>query len=182
MTLEPVSIRDTLGREVVLRHAQPADAAALIEYLKITAAETPYLIREPDEITLTLEEEIGFIERKEKEPRELLLIALVNGKHVGNCSLMRIAPYRRYAHRCSIAIALYEEYCGCGIGRRMLQTVLDAARQAGYTQAELEVLSDNRRAIALYRKLGFEKFGTLPDNVRYADGTCADADWMMKKL
>ena len=56
------------------------------------------------------------------------------------------------------------------------------AKEAGYEQAELEVISDNQRAIALYRSLGFEKYGTFPDNVRYSDGTYADADWMMKKL
>lgn len=30
-------------------------ADALIQYLKVTSAETPYLIREPEEITLTHE-------------------------------------------------------------------------------------------------------------------------------
>ena len=34
----------------------------------------------------------------------------------------------------------------------------------------------------MYEKLGFEKFGTFPDNMKYADGTYMDANWMMKKL
>ena len=114
--------------------------------------------------------------------RELMLVAFIDGKHVGNCSLMSIAPYKRYIHRCNVAIALYKEYCGCGIGTAMLKTVLEVAQKVGYEQAELDAISTNDKAIALYEKLGFVKYGTLPDNVKYTDGTYADAVWMMKKL
>lgn len=182
MKFASILFKDKLGREVVLRNAQASDAAALIDYLKATAAETPYLVREPEEITITLEQEIRFIESKTDAAGELLLVALIDGKHIGNCSLMSIAPYKRYVHRCGIAIALYQEYCGCGIGKRMMQTILDVAKKAGYEQAELEVISDNKDAIALYKKLGFEKYGSFPDNMKYSDGTYADADWMMRKL
>ena len=182
MKFDTIQFIDKLGRKVCLRNAEEADAAALIDYLRITTAETPYLIREPEEVTITLEQEKCFIQRAKDEERELLLIAEIDGKHIGNCSLMNIAPYKRYGHRCGLAIALYQEYCGCGIGKVMMQTVLDVAKNIGYEQAELEVISDNQKAIALYRNLGFEKYGTFPNNMKYADGTYASADWMMKKL
>ena len=182
MKFEPIHIKDRLGRDVVLRSAEVSDAADLIDYLKITTAETPYLIREPQEVTLTLEQEQRFIESIMKAEKALLLIASIDGKHIGNCSLMSIAPYKRYAHRGEIAIALYQEYCGCGIGRVMMQTVLDVAKCLGYEQVELEVVSDNSRAIEMYKKLGFEKYGSFPNNMKYSDGTYADADWMMKVL
>ncbi len=182
MKFNSMQFKDKLGREVLLRNAEVSDAAALIYHLKITTAETPYLIREPQEITITLEQEKNFIESKIEAEGELLLVALIDGKHIGNCSLMSIAPYKRYAHRCGIAIALYKEYCGCGIGKMMMQTILDVAKKTGYEQAELEVISDNKDAIALYKKLGFEKYGLFPNNMKYSDGTYASADWMMKKL
>ena len=182
MRFDTVRFMDKLGREVCLRNAEESDAAALMDYLRITTAETPYLIREPEEVTITLVQEKNFVKSKIDAERELLLIAVIDGKHIGNCSLMSIAPYKRYAHRCEIAIALYQEYCGCGIGKVMLQTVLDVAKNVGYEQAELEVISDNQKAIALYRNLGFEKYGTFPNNMKYSDGTYASADWMMKKL
>ena len=55
-------------------------------------------------------------------------------------------------------------------------------REAGYEQAELEVMAENENAIAMYEKLGFKKYGTFPDNMKYADGSYMDAYWMMKKL
>lgn len=93
-----------------------------------------------------------------------------------------IGSYKRYAHRCDVAIALYPEFCGCGIGRTMLEQVLEVAKRLGFEQAELEVISDNKKAITLYEKLGFVKYGTFPNNMKYKNGEYASADWMMKKL
>ena len=175
-------IKDKKGRDVLLRSAEEKDAEALIDYMKITAAETPFLLREPDEISLTIEQEQAFIKAKKDSENELLLIAETGGRHIGNASLMSAGGFKRYRHRCEIAIALYQEYCGLGIGKAMLEMVFDIAKKAGYEQAELEVIANNKPAIALYEKLGFQKYGTFPDNMKYADGSYVDAYWMMKKL
>ena len=182
MICKPMKVIDKNGSEVTLRNAEINDAEDLIKYLKITASETPYLIREPDEVTLSLEQEQDFIQKVMDSDRELMLVAIIDGKHIGNCSLMGIGEYRRYQHRCSVALALYQEYCGRGIGKVMLQTVLEIAKEIGYEQAELEVIADNKNAIALYENLGFEKYGHFPDNMKYENGKYADAYWMMKKL
>lgn len=175
-------IKDKKDREIILRNAEEDDAEKLIDYMKITAAETPFLIREPDEITLSIEQERDFIKTKKESENELLLLAEIGGKHIGNCSLMNIGGYKRYRHRCDIAIALYKEYCGLGIGKAMLEIILDIAEKIGYEQAELEVIASNRSAIALYEKLGFKIYGTFPNNMKYGEGSYADAYWMMKKL
>ena len=182
MYINAITIKDKKGREIILRSAEENDAENLIDYLKITAAETPFLIREPDEIALSIEQEQAFIKAKKDSENELLLIAENDGRHIGNCSLTSIGGYKRYRHRCDIAIALYKEYCGIGIGKAMLETVLDIAKKAGYEQVELEVIADNKPAIALYEKLGFKIYGTFPNNMKYADGSYVDAYWMMKKL
>ncbi len=140
------------------------------------------MLREPDEINLTTKQEQEFIEARIKSERELMLIATIDGKYVGNCALMSVGRYKRCSHRCEIAIALYKDYCGCGIGKLLMETVLSMAKSLGYEQAELEVISDNKGAIILYEKLGFQKYGHFPHNMKYADGTYADADWMMKIL
>ena len=49
-------------------------------------------------------------------------------------------------------------------------------------QAELEAVSANEPAIALYRKFGFETTGTVPRAFRYGDGTYADFLFMVKTL
>lgn len=182
MRFGPAEVKDKLGRTIILRNAEVSDSENLIQYMKTTTAETPFLIREPDEFCLTLEQEEKFINGCINNERELMLIATINGKHIGNCSLMSVGTYRRYRHRCEVAIALYQKYCGAGIGKAMLETVLSVAKELGYEQAELEVIHDNANAIKLYKQLGFNEYGVFPDNMKYADGTYTDAVWMMKKL
>lgn len=175
MKFDALKITDKTGREVIFRSAEEKDAKSLLKYLKVTAAETPYLIREPEEITLSIKEEEEFIQRIEDSERELMLVATVDGKHIGNCSLMSMGSFKRYRHRCDVAIALYQEYCGRGIGKMMLEAVLKVAKELGYEQAELEVVADNKTAIVMYEKLGFEQYGVFPHNVKYSGGKYADA-------
>lgn len=168
--------------EILLRSAREEDAEQLMDYLAQTAKETRYLIREPEESIVTLEQERQFIREREEDARGFLLIASTQGKQIGSCSVSSLGSYSRYAHRCSIAIALYQAYCGRGIGRKMMEEALSKARELGYGQAELEVASSNKPAIHLYESLGFCKYGTFPNNMKYKDGTYEDACWMMKKL
>ncbi len=179
-TSKEVILKD--GRRCILRSACEKDAKNLLEYLKITAEETHFLTREPEEITMTLEQEKEFIQKREDAPRELLLIAEMDGRHVGNCSIMQVGSFMRYAHRCSLGIALYQEFCGLGIGRIMMEEVLKAARECGYEQVELEVVADNVVAVELYQKLGFEIYGTYEHNMKYKDGSYADVYLMKKEL
>ncbi len=66
MIYEPREITCRDGRSCILRSAAVTDANDLIRYLKVTAGETPFLIREPDEISLTPEQEEHFNRRNRK--------------------------------------------------------------------------------------------------------------------
>ncbi len=64
---------------------------------------------------------------------------------------------------------------GRGLGRRLLATMVERARDlAGLEHVLLSVTSENAAALALYRSLGFEAWGTEPaalkvDGVDYAE-------------
>ncbi len=47
---------------------------------------------------------------------------------------------------------------GLGIGKSLCQVIIDCARREGASTLHLLVREDNRRAIRLYRKLGFDSF------------------------
>ncbi len=175
-------VKDKLGRDLVIRNAELEDAEALIKYLQVTAAESKNLIREPEEIKVTLEMEEGFIQKFIDEEGILMLVAMVDGEHAGNCTLLDMGPHLRYKHRCGLAIALYKEFQGAGIANILMESIIEVAKEVGYEQMELEVVSDNTAAIALYEKYGFKKYGVLPHRMKYSDGSYADADWMMKEL
>lgn len=51
---------------------------------------------------------------------------------------------------------------GGGLGRLLMQALIEQARQQDVSQVFLEVRADNPVAIALYRSLGFEELGVRP--------------------
>jgi putative acetyltransferase len=58
---------------------------------------------------------------------------------------------------------------GSGAGRRLVEAVIDAARQAGYRELRLDTLADMAPAQALYRRLGFVE--TAAYNEAHLPGT-----------
>lgn len=62
MHLAPETVSLKNGKTAVLRSAEPGDAAAMIDYLKAAAGETPFLLRYPDEVVLTEEDERRFLQ------------------------------------------------------------------------------------------------------------------------
>jgi len=61
MKFGPIEIKDKSNRTIVLRNATPEDAEDLITYLKVTTAETPYLIREPEEVIRSRRQRLSII-------------------------------------------------------------------------------------------------------------------------
>jgi ribosomal-protein-alanine N-acetyltransferase len=59
---------------------------------------------------------------------------------------------------------------GRSVGRQMLLLLLERARQAGVTQAFLEVRPSNRLAIALYQSVGFVQVGVRKGYYQAAPG------------
>ncbi len=136
---------DLDGQELILRNAAADDAKILLHYLKVTSAETPFLIREPEEITMTIEDERNFIHKQNESPNNLMLVGFLDGEHVGNCSFMGMAQ-SRYRHRVTIAVALYQKFTGMGIGKVMIEQLIRIAKEHGIEQMELAVVTDNEAA------------------------------------
>ncbi len=140
--------------------AQAEDAAALLEYLKIIGGETDNLSFGPEGVPLDEEAERSHLAMQAQSHDNIQLIAKVNGEIIGTASLNR--RQKRMSHRAVFGISLKKAWWGCGAASVLAEGVLDFARQAGIEQVNLEVRSDNKRAIALYEKLGFCKLCTFP--------------------
>jgi GNAT superfamily N-acetyltransferase len=57
---------------------------------------------------------------------------------------------------------LTPECRGSGIGNRLMALSTSEAQQRGFTEVSLMVFEQNSRAVALYRRLGFEVAGRSP--------------------
>ena len=65
-------------------------------------------------------------------------------------------------HRAELGISVLKEYWGLGLGKALTKACIECAKEAGYSQLELNVVAENNAAISLYRSLGFVEFGRNP--------------------
>ena len=170
------------GRKCVLRPTSPEYAGQMIEYLKKTSAETPFLLRNPDEVDYTLEGEEEILQKLMDDPYVIMMCAVVDGKIAGNGSISGIGDKRKICHRCSMAIALYQEYWNLGIGKAMIDYMTSLAHDIGWHQVDLEVVAENTKAQALYKKCGFIETGRRHNALLFDDGTYHDEILMYKDI
>ena len=154
------------GREVWLRNAAASDAGAVLENFIRTHEETDYLLSYPDESQRGPEQESVLLQHKAESPNEIELMALVDGAVVGTAGIDAVGTKYKVRHRAEFGISVLKEYWGLGIGRALMDACIRCAREAGYSQLELDVVADNARAIAMYTKAGFVEYGRNPKGFR----------------
>ncbi len=72
------------------------------------------------------------------------------------------------AHILNLCVSL--DFRGQSVGRQMLTLLLERARQAGMSEAFLEVRPSNTMAIGLYQSLGFVEVGRRKGYYQASDG------------
>ena len=170
------------GRTCVLRPVEAEDSKAMIECLRIVSSETPFLLRNEDEVTMTIEAEEQFLKAKSEDPHEIMMAAEVDGELSGNCAIMSVGSLRRISHRCGFAISLKKAYWGLGIASALMEYAFILAKEMGYEQVELEVVDGNERAKSLYERFGFQETGKNCRALKYDDGSYRDEYRMVKIL
>ncbi len=93
---------------------------------------------------------------------DLSLVAVRGGEVVGSAGLHPVGERLRRRHAAVLGISIPLEHQGTGVGRVLMQSLLDYADDWGQIlRIELTVFADNERAIKLYRHFGFEQEGLL---------------------
>ncbi len=161
------------GKECILRNASASDAKSIKEHRIVVAGETDYMLRYPDELTMTEEEEAKTLEKKENSANEMMLIAEMDGQLVANAGIYPIGRFDRIKHKADFGVSVKKAYWGMGLGTIMLERMIESARNAGYEKMNLEVIEGNENAIKMYEKFGFQLYGKEEKGFRYRDGSYA---------
>ena len=152
---------------VRIEKATPSDAAMLLEYLKQVGGETDNLTFGSEGMPFSVEAEAEFISNMENSCDDIMLLAKNDNKIVGCASLSRLP--RRMKHRGDFAISVAKNYWNKGIGSKLLYNIIAFARENNFEIIDLQVRSDNKRAIHLYEKYGFKKIGEHPAFFKISD-------------
>lgn len=93
-------------------------------------------------------------------PNDHIFVAEIEGKVVGSIGL-HICPNPRMRHSASIGLMVHIDYQGQGIGRALMEQVINVADNwLMLKRLELGVFAENERALGLYKRMGFEIEGT----------------------
>ncbi len=171
------------GRTALLRSPAGRDVPGILEYLKVSAEETNFLLRCPEEIGMyTAESERNYIDRINRADNAAMLVCIVDGRVAGNCDI-QWSRMLKIKHRATVSIALMKEFWGLGIGTAMMSELIRIAEgNRDILQMELDFIEGNSRARALYEKMGFRICGVKPDAVRLTDGTLLNEYSMIRKI
>ena len=154
----------------------------MVEQLRLMTGETNYLLRTPEEVNMTIEQEERFIQGVNQSDNGWMILCEVDGQNAGNCHLQLYTGRFKMRHRGSVAIGLSKAFWGLGIGTFMFEEMIRIARENGAEQLELAVVDENERGLALYRKMGFCECGRLPNAFLQPDGSRNDEIQMVLKL
>lgn len=147
-----------------IRTATLDDAPALLRYATALFAEDlPGIFSIQG---LTLEAEQAFITSATTPPNSTLLIA-EEGEEIVGVADFRGAAQPRQAHGGEIGISVARERRGSGVGTALLEALIAWARESDIHRLEIRAHSNNPRALALYRRLGFEDEGLLRHDVTW---------------
>ena len=104
---------------------------------------------------------------------EQLLVAEVDGQVVGILGLH--VKRNRMSHVAGLGMGVRDDHQGSGIGTRLMEAALELAfKWLNLRRVELQVYTDNARAIHLYKKFGFSIEGTHKA-FAFRDGAYVDA-------
>ena len=171
------------GRKAMLRSPKDEDIRGVLDYLYVSAGETEFILRYPEECgKYTYEGEKALFDRINASDNEAMLVCIVDGKVAGNCQIAWKTGIKT-RHRASVAIALLKDYWGQGIGTRMFEEMIRIAEaNENLIQMELEFVEGNTRARALYEKMGFRITGVNPNAIRLRDGTLLNGYCMIRQI
>lgn len=156
---------DTSNGNLVLLRPSIDDAADIINFLNKVAGETNFLTFGLNDFPYSLEEEKDIIINCLEQKLCFMLIAKIDNKIAAQLFLQRSSK-SRLLHSGDIGIAVAKQYWGRSIGKNMMKIAIEWAQQNNITKLQLQVRSDNSRAIQLYERLGFVIEGKITRSLR----------------
>lgn len=137
--------------KTVIRHMEQSDLPDLLEILSHrsvveNSSQVPYLSYDQ-------------VKKMWGEPNTHALVAELENRVIGQMSLFLINKPRE-KHTASLAISVHPDFHGKGVGKQLMEVAIDQADNwLNLIRVELQVYSDNEKAINLYKKFGFETEG-----------------------
>ena len=150
------------GGEYTVRPIHPDDAQMLQELVRAMSPQSRYFrfVSSMQELPATMLSRFTLIDYD----REMALVALVKERTANaqgeELQTERIVGVSRYitnpdSSSCEFSLVVADDFKGQGLGSRLMQSIMDVAREKGLTEIDGLVLANNPDMLKLMRNLGF---------------------------
>jgi phosphinothricin acetyltransferase len=106
------------------------------------------------------EQKTWFMEHGKENP---LVVAEQSGVIVGWVALSKWSDRCAYSDAAEISLYVKKEYQGKGIGRKLMQAVLDKGRKAGLHTVLARIAEGNEASLHLHQTMGFKHVGVMKE-------------------
>lgn len=154
------------GKSAVIRYPMWEDVPRLMEHINAVSSEDTYITFSGEHISLA--EEANYV-ASEFSAMELdnavKLFCFVEGVFAGVCDIHRnLAKKKRGAHVGIAGLVIGKQFRGDGVGYKLFSSTLEEARKlSGLRMVQLDCFATNESALSLYKKLGFQEVGRIPN-------------------
>ncbi len=158
--LETVKLKN--DKICTIRNATYEDGPEVSALFIQTHGESDYLLSYPEEHSFDEKGESEFLQNRADSDNEVMLLAVVDHKVIATAGVGAIGHKYKIRHRAEFGIDVAKEYWGLGIGKALMNSCIECAKEMGYKQLELDAVAENDRAINMYKSAGFIEFGRNP--------------------
>ncbi len=115
-------------------------------------------------------------------PEKFNYVAVLDGRVAGTFWLKANQPGLG-SHVGNAAYMVSPDATGKGVGKRMAEYSLEEAKRLGFTAMQFNfVVKSNTVAVNLWKSVGFEIIGEIPDAIRHSKNGLTNAYIMYRKL
>jgi ribosomal protein S18 acetylase RimI-like enzyme len=170
-----------MNPEVKIRRADASDARLLADLAARTFSEAFAADNTPENMSAYLAQAFTqeSIATELADPKATFLLASVEGEAAGYAKLYKGEAHSSATGESPVELAriyVLQKWLGGGVGCQLMQRCVDEARSSGSRVLWLGVWQRNLRALAFYRKWGFETVGEQSFQL----GADAQTDWVMQ--
>ena len=167
--------------ELLIREAEPSDAAELVTFLNRVSVETDFTSLDRNGILMTDTEMELFLDKQAHSENQITLLALLNDEIAGLVNITA-DQRKRVRHIGDLFIVIGQKYWNNGLGSLLLEEVVEWAQASGILRRlQLTVQTRNQAAVHLYQKHGFVIEGRQERGAHIEEGEFIDV-YLMGRL
>ena len=169
--INELKIKSKSGEVIVLRNATQADAVKLNDLANEVFKTSDYLITTSEEFSSFGEDQQKErIKKYEDDDGSILLVAEHDGELVGMIDFQN-GKRKRISHIGTFGMSVRSSWRNKGIGNILLSGLIDWVKTHPTIEVvSLVVMEENKSAVALYSKMGFQITGREPFGVKLDGG------------